>query len=267
MPGQECLSHSIEITPTAALIHDRVDYFGNHVRFFSLQQSHESLVVAALSEVRVEPPARPPLAESISWLEAQQAFTEEDWKLDPHLQEFIYSSPSAPRTAEMAQYAEESFAPDRPLLECVADLTARIHEEFIYDPRATNIATPLEEVWKERRGVCQDFAHLEIACLRSLGIPARYVSGYLETTPPPGKPRLIGADASHAWLSVYCPGRDWCDFDPTNNLVPSSRHITLAWGRDFTDVSPLRGVILGGNVQVLKVSVDVAPAEPEPVAG
>ena len=142
------------------------------------------------------------------------------------------------------------------------DLNSRIHRDFTYAPLATTVATPLMEVWEKRRGVCQDFAHLEIACLRSLGIPARYVSGYLETIPPPGQARLVGADASHAWLSFFCPGAGWTDVDPTNNLVPSTRHITLAWGRDFSDVSPIRGVILGGNIQVLKVSVDVAPLEP-----
>ena len=144
-----------------------------------------------------------------------------------------------------------------PLLEAVADLTRRIHEDFTFDPEATTVATPLGDVFRSRRGVCQDFARLEIACLRSLGLPARYVSGYLETVPPPGTPRLVGADASHAWLAVYCPGAGWIDVDPTNNLLPSTTHVTLAWGRDYGDVSPIRGVILGGGDHSLRVNVEV----------
>ena len=149
------------------------------------------------------------------------------------------------------------FPQGRPLLEGVLDLTARIHDEFTFDPKATTVATPLTEVFASRRGVCQDFARLEIACLRSLGIPARYISGYMETVPPPGTPRLVGADASHAWLSVYCPGVGWIPVDPTNNLLPSDTHITVAWGRDYNDVSPIRGVILGGGAHALQVHVDV----------
>ena len=141
------------------------------------------------------------------------------------------------------------------------DLTNRIHTEFKFDSKATTIATPLDEVMKLRRGVCQDFAQLEIACLRVMGIPARYISGYLETDPPPGKPRLAGADASHAWISFYCPGKGWIDVDPTNNIMPSNRHITVAWGRDYSDVSPIRGVLLGGAKHSLKVGVDVMPLE------
>ena len=143
----------------------------------------------------------------------------------------------------------------------VLDLCTRIHHEFCYDPRATHIATPLREVFEKRRGVCQDFAHLMIACLRSLGLPARYVSGYLCTTPPPGQKRLQGADASHAWLSAYCPDLGWIDIDPTNDRIPTDHHIQLAWGRDFDDVSPIKGVILGGGQQVVRVAVDVIPAE------
>jgi transglutaminase-like putative cysteine protease len=139
----------------------------------------------------------------------------------------------------------------------------RIHTEFRYDPKATTITTPLERVLEERRGVCQDFAHLQIACLRSLGLPARYVSGYLLTTPPPGQPRLEGADASHAWLSVHCPKHGWVDLDPTNDLLPDRRHVTLGWGRDFADVSPLHGIILGGSRHTLSVGVSVIPLDPD----
>ena len=149
------------------------------------------------------------------------------------------------------------------MLEAVQALMARIFKEFTFDPKATTVATPVLKVLEKKRGVCQDYAHLMLSCLRSLGLPARYVSGYLLTQPPPGKPRMIGADASHAWVSVYCPNDDggghWVDFDPTNNLLPDTQHITLAWGRDFSDVSPLRGVILGGDAQAPKVAVTVEP--------
>ncbi len=139
------------------------------------------------------------------------------------------------------------------------DLTARINKDFRFDPKATTVSTPADEVLRKRRGVCQDFAHLQVCCLRSLNLPARYVSGYLRTYPPPGRPRLVGADASHAWVSFYCPNVGWLDVDPTNNMVPSQSHVTLAWGRDYGDVSPVRGVILGGREHKLDVAVDMEP--------
>jgi transglutaminase-like putative cysteine protease len=145
--------------------------------------------------------------------------------------------------------------------EALLDLTARIHADFRFESKATNVRTPVEEVFRKRRGVCQDFAHVQIACLRSINLSARYVSGYLRTHPPPGQPRLVGADASHAWVSAFCPGTGWLDVDPTNNVVPSDGHVTLAWGRDFGDVSPLHGLILGGGVHTLKVAVDLEAVE------
>ena len=164
---------------------------------------------------------------------------------------------------ELAEYARSSFPAETPLLMGALDLNRRIFRDFKYDPVATNVATPLEEVWHNRRGVCQDFAHLAITCLRSLGLPARYVSGYLRTRPPEGKPRLIGVDASHAWFSVFCPSIGWVDLDPTNNVQPDEEHITVAYGRDFSDVSPVSGVITGGGRHEVRVSVDVAPMEYE----
>src|SRR6204780_3189026 len=161
----------------------------------------------------------------------------------------------------MGDYARESFTPGRPILEAAFDLTHKIHREFIFDSKATTVATPVLEVFKHRRGVCQDFAHLQIACMRSLGLPARYISGYLRTRPPAGKPRLIGADASHAWCSAWSPGAGWVDFDPTNNCVPSDGHITVAWGRDYSDVSPIHGVLLGGARHTLDTGVDVIPVD------
>jgi len=159
----------------------------------------------------------------------------------------------------LAEYTAPSFTKERPLLEAVADLTGRIHRDFTFDRTATTVATPLQTVFRTRRGVCQDFAHLEIACLRSLGLAARYVSGYLESVPPPDQPRLTGADASHAWVSVFCPPVGWVDVDPTNDVLADERHVTVAWGRDYGDVSPLRGVILGGGQHALHVGVSVVP--------
>jgi len=186
------------------------------------------------------------------------------WDLSPaalEAIEFTFDSVHIRRSTELATYAETSFPPGRRLLEAVLDLTRRIHEDFKYSPATTTISTTLPEVMRMRKGVCQDFAHLQIGCLRSMGLAARYVSGYLRTLPPPGKPRLIGADASHAWVSVYFPGFGWLDFDPTNNRVPSASHITLAWGRDYDDVSPVRGVLVGGGKQRMVVGVDVEPIE------
>jgi transglutaminase-like putative cysteine protease len=171
--------------------------------------------------------------------------------------EFALHDRDSTAAPSIARYARESFPAGRPLLQAVMDLTGRIYREFTFDPRATTVATPLDEVFSARRGVCQDFARFEIACLRSLGIATRYVSGYLETSSPPGKPKLVGADASHAWLAFHCPGHGWIEVDPTNNLLPSTRHVTLGWGRDYYDVSPIRGVILGGGAHTLRVRVDV----------
>jgi transglutaminase-like putative cysteine protease len=163
--------------------------------------------------------------------------------------------------AELAAYALESFTPRRPIVAAARALTSRIHRDFRYDAAATNVSTPLEEVFHLRHGVCQDLAHVQIGCLRAIGLAARYVSGYLLTHPPPGRPRLIGADASHAWLSLYCGALGWIDFDPTNDVIPSDEHITLGWGRDYSDITPVAGVFVGGGTNSLSVSVDVAPLE------
>jgi len=171
--------------------------------------------------------------------------------------QFCFNSPLIRSSTELADYARKSFNDATPLLEGVQDLNRRIHADFKYDPVATTVATPLDEVLANRRGVCQDFAHLAIACLRSLGLSARYVSGYLRTHSAPGKPRLAGADASHAWFSAYCPGIGWVDFDPTNNLIPAQEHITVAYGRDFSDVSPVTGILVGGGSHQVTVGVNV----------
>ena len=175
--------------------------------------------------------------------------------------QFVFDSQRVGASPELAAYAHDSFPAGRTLLEAVRDLTRRIHQDFSFDTKATEVTTPVETFFEKRRGVCQDFAHLQIACLRSLGLPARYVSGYLRTMPPPGRARLAGADASHAWCSAWCPGAGWVDFDPTNDCVPSDGHVTLAWGRDYSDVSPIHGVLFGGARHSLRVAVDVIPVE------
>jgi transglutaminase-like putative cysteine protease len=179
----------------------------------------------------------------------------------PEMQEFVFPSSLIRRLPALGDYAAGSFVAGRPLLEAIMDLTRRIHGDLKFDPKATTVATPLEQVIRNGRGVCQDFAHFQIGCLRAIGLPARYVSGYLETLPPPGKPKLVGADASHAWVQAFVPPVGWIDIDPTNNLIASDRYITVARGRDFDDVSPIRGVIVGGGKHELSVGVDVTPLD------
>ena len=256
---QKCLGSEFEIDPQPGVLKSHTDYFGNDMTFLTVEGAHRTLVIASHSQVQVEPFTPPNATKTPAWETVRDCCREEDPNESLMAREFTYASPHIKQQPDFAAYALLSFAADRPVLDAVLDLTARIYREFKFDPKATTIATPLDKVLKQRRGVCQDFAHLEIACLRSMGIPARYVSGYLETDPPPGKARLAGADASHAWISFYCPGSGWIDVDPTNNLLPSNRHITVAWGRDYSDVSPIRGVILGSGEHSLKVAVDVIP--------
>jgi transglutaminase-like putative cysteine protease len=251
----------LRIQPVPATRTERMDYFGNVLCFFTVQEPHRELVVEARSEVIVEGDATRWPQQSPPWEEAAKSLPNDHSPAALEAYQFGFESPRIRIRSEFAVYARESFTPGRPLAEALLDLTARIHKDFRFDSKVTNVRTPTEEVFRKRRGVCQDFSHLQIACLRSLNLAARYVSGYLRTYPPPGQPRLVGADASHAWVSAYCPGVGWLDVDPTNNLVPSNGHVTLAWGRDYGDVSPLRGLILGGGAHTLKVAVDMEPLE------
>jgi transglutaminase-like putative cysteine protease len=254
---QHCEDNQLSIQPRPSVTKLHTDYFGNPITFVTVEGSHRKMVATSRSRVAVTPVDWPAPAETPPW-EAVRDFTL-IYRADESLEarEFIYASQNVPKGPDFAAYAAPSFPPRRPILDAVLDLTDRIHADFRFDPKATSVSTPLEDVLKSRRGVCQDFAQLEIACLRSRGLPARYVSGYIETDPPAGKPRLAGADASHAWLAFYCPGNGWIEVDPTNNLLPSTRHVTVAWGRDYSDVSPIRGVILGSGEHSLKVAVDV----------
>lgn len=256
LPHQQRLQHDLEIVPAPAVMTTHTDYFGNAFTFFAMQGAHKRLTVRARSRVALSAVELPSPSATPAWESVADRST-----LPLDALEFLFDAALVPVGAELITYARASFPPGRPLLEAVLDLTRRIHKEFTFDREATTVATPLADVFKSRRGVCQDFARLEIACLRSLGLPARYVSGYLETLPPAGRARLVGADASHAWLAVYCPGPGWIHVDPTNNLLPSRTHVTLAWGRDYTDVSPIHGVILGGGTHTLRVSVDVLRVE------
>jgi transglutaminase-like putative cysteine protease len=259
LPGQRRISQELLVDPNPSLVTSREDYYGNRATFFTVTGSHQTLAVTSSSQVEISPRPAPSAETTPPWETVRDLFCGFGGLAAAEAQEFVFPSAMIPRLPALAAYALESFSPQRPVLDAVLDLTVRMARDFKFDPKATTVATPLERVIKNWRGVCQDFAHFQIGCLRAVGLPARYVSGYLETVPPPGKTKLAGADASHAWVQVFIPSLGWVDVDPTNNLLPSDRHVTVAWGRDFDDVSPIRGVIVGGGKHELKVSVDVIP--------
>ena len=254
---QHCSDSQFTVEPEPKACRERQDFFGNTVYYFTIQQPHNQLTVTVVSHVDVNGrDQQRDFAEHLAWEAAhQQLHTDADPET-LEMRQYILNSPMIPVMPELHAYAEQSFINGRPLLEAVEDLSTRLYTDFTYDPDFTTIATPLANVLKHRRGVCQDFAHLGIGCLRALGFAARYVSGYIETEPLPDKEPLSGADASHAWFSVYLPQLGWVDFDPTNNQMPTDRHITVAWGRDYTDVTPLKGVVFGSGTHKLSVSVD-----------
>ncbi|MCG6967497.1 MAG: transglutaminase family protein [Chromatiaceae bacterium] len=257
---QRVLAHRLEIDPTPAMVAERKDFFGNAVSYFSLERAHSHLRVTAISDLELAPAAEAPHALSrIPWHKVAGRVRAELSGATLEAVQFLLESPMVGTLPDLQRYAEKSFRQRWTLVEVVQDLMQRIHNDFRYDPGATTVATPLSQVFLDRRGVCQDFAHLAIACLRTQGLPARYVSGYIETLPPPGQQKLLGSDASHAWFSVYDPDAGWLDFDPTNNQIPMNQHITTAWGRDYSDVTPLRGVIFGGGAHRAEVAVDVEP--------
>ena len=278
LPWQRTLSNTITVDPLPEEFTRGEDYFGNPACHMVLVAPHRALSVRAESELEVLPrgnPALDPAATRPAWdalrtrMRAPLQVTEGDPLGGPAnlaAAGFLYESPYVRFGVALAAYAQPSFPPARPVAEAARDLMRRIHADFEFDPAATSVATPLAEVLEARRGVCQDFAHLMVGCLRMQGLAARYVSGYILTTPPPGMPRLIGADASHAWVSVWCGSAGgWLDLDPTNDRVVDQEYITLGWGRDFGDVTPMRGVILGGGEQELTVRVTVMPSiEPSP---
>jgi transglutaminase-like putative cysteine protease len=255
-PHQHVRSADVAVDPPPDHRHTHIDGFGNLVSYVAVQRPHAHLTVTATSDVTVTVP--PPPVSGPPW-ETVAALLAHDTSADGLLaRQCALASPLVPRTDELADYARPSFGPGRLLPEALADLTHRISSDFAFDPGFTDVTTPLADVLAHGRGVCQDFAHLGIGCLRALGLPARYVSGYIETEPPPGEEKLTGSDASHAWLATFVPGYGWLDADPTNDQMPPRRHVTVAWGRDYGDVSPVRGVVFGPAVaQELRVSVDV----------
>jgi transglutaminase-like putative cysteine protease len=257
--GQSCLSHELAVEPAPALVTHHPDYFGNLTTFFSIAGPHRTLQVTSRSRVELAARPTPSPLETPAWERVRETCGGVGSPVELEVQESVFPSSLVPILPALADYAGASFVAGRPLLDGVLDLTRRIHGDLRFDPQATTVATPLDQVIRSRRGVCQDFAHFQIGCLRALGLPARYVSGYLETAPPPGRPKLMGADASHAWVQVFVPEAGWVAVDPTNNLLPSDGHIITAWGRDFEDVSPIRGVIVGGGKHLLSVAVDVLP--------
>jgi transglutaminase-like putative cysteine protease len=256
---QRCLSHELKISPSPRGQSDDIDYFGNHTSYFSLGEAHNRLIIEARSEVEVLSKRPNVMSSGASWEQVRQNLLESAGLQSLLAREFSFDSPYIQRSPGLEAYARPSFTPGRPMLECVFDLTKRIYADFKFLPGSTKVGTPVADVLRTRRGVCQDFAHLQIGCLRSLGLAARYVSGYLDTSPPPGRERVVGADVSHAWLSAYTPDDGWVDFDPTNGLMPSDGHITVAWARDYDDLTPIRGVLVGGRRQKLDVAVDVLP--------
>jgi transglutaminase-like putative cysteine protease len=258
-PHQTCQAYALHVQPMPAVCSDHVDFFGNQTTFLAIHEPHRTFAVTAQSIVEVRPVTLPPPAATLAWDTIRDRLHHGRRTADLDAYQYSFDSSHIVRTAALRRYAAPSFPPGRPVLAALRDLTQRISTDFTYDALATSVSTPLQDVLRDRRGVCQDFAHLQIGCLRTLGLAARYVSGYLVTHPRPGQPRLVGADASHAWVSVYCPDAGWIDADPTNNLFPSERHITVAVGRDYSDVSPIKGVVLGGGQHAVEVAVDVVP--------
>lgn len=263
LPRQTLLDWQLLSDPAPSRQSEGLDAWGNPVSQLEYARAHQQLTLTSLMRVAITPRSAFEALDSPAWEQVLAAYRPQpgaplDFEALEPLR-FRHASPYVPYHADFAAYAAACFPPGRPLLDAVHALMQQIHRDFEFDNRATAIETPLLEVLARRRGVCQDYAHLMIACLRALGFAARYLSGYLLTLPPPGKPRLIGADASHAWVAVHCPRQGWVEFDPTNNVVPDTQHILLGWGRDFADVSPLRGVILGGGAHSPRVSVHVEP--------
>jgi len=260
--GQQLLSHNVEIKPLPLERSQRTDFFGIQTESIVIESAHRMLRIDSRSRVTVSRTAPARDINSPHWEQVREAAFASNGLVASSPVGYLFASPLAPIQLPVTDYAAQRFSSGRGIFAAAVDLMHRINSDFVYDTKATEISTPLEDVFKKRRGVCQDFAHVMIAGLRGLGLPAAYVSGYLRTTPPPGRPRLQGADATHAWVSVWCGGDiGWIGLDPTNDLVVGNDHVVLATGRDYTDVSPVDGVIVGSRKQKLTVAVDVIPVE------
>lgn len=256
---QNVLSSEVVCEPQVHGVHVHPDYYGNPAHSIEVLERHDNFQVTATSRVEVLPrelSLQTPLR-SMSWNEARAWLASRTAPIEA--EEFVCDSPLVRAHAMFKAFAGSCFPEGRPLLDAVTELNEKIFSEFKYETASTTVSTPLAQVMRERRGVCQDFAHVAVACLRTFGLAARYVSGYLETVPPPGVEKLVGVDASHAWFSVLIPEVGWLELDPTNGILPNDRHVTLAWGRDFSDVTPLKGVVLGGGRHSVRVGVDVEP--------
>jgi transglutaminase-like putative cysteine protease len=256
-PFQKVINHEYSIYPKPSYEVIRSDFYENKYLYFSIEHSHKKLTVVSeskleLSEpgwVSTDPSSTSPWEEVVSWLSSTEAQND--------IRQFYLESEHVQLADGIREYTLESFTPGRPIMEAMLELNSRIFNDFKFTPGFTDISTPVEEVFQHKKGVCQDFAHFSLACLRSIGLAARYMSGYIETLPPPGKPKLVGADASHAWIALYIPGLDWVEFDATNNLLVSDKHLRVAVGRDFADVTPLKGIVYSSGKQKMRVSVDV----------
>jgi transglutaminase-like putative cysteine protease len=251
---QKVISHELTVSPEPSFSTTRLDYFGNEMNFFSIHEMHRTLTITAFSELELLPEEAPHAGLTPAWEDVRELMLDKPTDEAFSASEFVSRSPFVKKAPEFAEYARPSFSKGRSLLDAGFDLCHRINKEFRYDPRATTISTPVDEVLRKRGGVCQDFAHLMISCARSLGLPARYVSGYLRS----GKDS-IGGEASHAWCALFCPEFGWLDFDPTNDVMPQANHVTVAHGRDYSDVTPVKGVALGGGEQIVNVAVEVLP--------
>jgi transglutaminase-like putative cysteine protease len=258
---QSCSEFRMDIVPEPIVRRTWTDIFGNDVVYFSIEEPHKQLIVSTHSQVAVMPYETIPPEATSPWETVRDQLTRPANAEVRKVAQFCFESPYVRFLPQARDYALTSFLPERPVLEAAVDLMTRIYRDFKYVPLSTTVTTSTADVMQQRKGVCQDFAHLQLTCLRSLGLAARYVSGYLLTEPPPGQPKLIGSDASHAWLSIYCPGTGWVDLDPTNNVIPQLRHVTVAWGRDYGDVCPIRGVFTGGGNHSMQVAVDVTPLQ------
>ncbi|WP_425638581.1 transglutaminase family protein [Algoriphagus yeomjeoni] len=261
LPFQNVEEYLCEISPKPSTEIERVDFFGNKYLYFSVERSHKNLTVTSKSVVELSSPSWVSVKpdETMPWEKVVALL--HTTKTSTDVRQYYLESKHVNFIDGIGDYALESFTPGRPIMEAMLDLNTRIFNDFAFTPGFSDISTPLEKVFKHKKGVCQDFAHFSLACLRVLGLSARYVSGYLETLPPPGKPKMIGADASHAWIAVYIPGHNWVEFDATNNLLVNDKHIRVAVGRDFADVTPLKGIVYSGSKQEMKVSVDVRNLE------
>jgi transglutaminase-like putative cysteine protease len=262
---QKVEKYICEISPKPSSEVERIDFFGNKYLYFSVERSHKKLTVISQSILELQSPAwmkidpklTKPWEEVVDWLHTTKASND--------IRQYYLESNHVTIIEGIKEYALKSFTPGRPIMEAMADLNTRIFNDFAFTPGFTDISTPLQKVFEHKKGVCQDFAHFSLACLRALGLAARYVSGYIETLPPPGKPKLIGSDASHAWIAIYIPEHGWVEFDATNNLLVNDKHLRVAVGRDFADVTPLKGIVYSGSEQEMKVSVDVSKLDEESV--